>query len=66
MILCDSVISLLQLNNNGGFDEITSVSEGRDQRQVMLKSYTSLYFLGGGGGEITNNCLILCIELMRV
>lgn len=31
VILCDSVISLLELNKNGSSNEITSISEGRER-----------------------------------
>jgi len=34
VILCDSVISLLQLNSDGGFEKITSLSEGRERSET--------------------------------
>lgn len=49
---CDYVVSLSELTYNGGFDEITSISEGREKSETS-DTYTSL-FLGVKKTKQTN------------
>lgn len=50
----DSVICLLELNNNEGFDKISSTSEDREMSETSnIKIIHVSSFWGGGGA--TNN-----------
>lgn len=58
------IISLLELTYNKGFDEITSINEGREESETS-DTYTSS-FLAEKKPQLTSNCLILCIGLIRI
>lgn len=51
----DSVIHLLEINNNEGFDKIASISEGRETSETSGIEIMHVSFVSQGEGEATNN-----------